>query len=71
MKRSIIYSIILVLITTIFAIQNSDKILVKFLFFRVGIPLALIIILSLVIGITIGILVNIPSRNDNTKDSNN
>lgn len=71
MKKSIFYSIILVLITTIFAIQNSEKILVKFLFFKISIHLALIIILSLIIGIAIGFLLNIPSKNKNSKNINN
>jgi len=58
MKKGIIYSILLILITTIFAIQNAEKVIIKFLFFKIAMPLALIIIICLIIGIIIGILIN-------------
>jgi len=71
MKKFLILSIFLIILTTIFAIQNSENTIVQFLFFKINIPLALVIIISLTIGIIIGFLLNIVSNKKKSLNKEN
>ncbi|GAA0740542.1 LapA family protein [Clostridium oceanicum] len=58
MKIKFILSLIIILFVGIFAIQNSQIIAIKFLFLQINISLALIILISFVIGGLIGIFIS-------------
>ena len=58
----LIVAIILAALTAIFAIQNADVITVSFLGWETEASLALILILTLGVGILVGYLAGLPSR---------
>ena len=59
MKQLIIASL-LVLIVVIFAVQNAESVSVHFISWEVGMSLALLLIVTLIIGLFIGVLVITP-----------
>ncbi len=61
MRIYLILALILAIIVTIFAIQNTEPIDVSFLTFELNGSLALVLLITLSLGIIIGILVSAPS----------
>lgn len=64
MRNGFVFSLVMALIIAIFAIQNSAVIPIKFLFAQVQISLAIIIILSAVIGAVITVVMGIKKERD-------
>ena len=61
MRIYLILALILAIIVTIFAVQNSKAVDVSFLTFELNGSLALVLMITLAIGIIIGILVSAPA----------
>lgn len=61
MRIYLILALILAIIVTIFAVQNIDPVNVTFLTFELNGSLALVLLITLTVGIIIGILVSAPS----------
>lgn len=66
-KFKIILTLIVVVLISIFAVQNYNNVSVKFLVYQLTISQALIIILSVSIGIVIGLLTSISSSFKSSK----
>jgi len=60
MTFALITIIILALVSVVFAVQNSGVITVSFLAWQVDASLALILMITLVVGVLIGYLAGIP-----------
>jgi uncharacterized integral membrane protein len=61
MRIYLILALILAIIVTIFAVQNNEAVDVSFLTFELSGSLALVLMLTLTVGIVIGILVSAPA----------
>ena len=61
MTFALITIIILALVSVVFAVQNSEVITVSFLAWQVDASLALILMITLVVGVLIGYLAGLPS----------
>ena len=61
MRIYLILALILAIIVTIFAVQNNEAVDVSFLTFELNGSLALVLMLTLTVGIIIGILVSAPA----------
>jgi uncharacterized integral membrane protein len=61
MRFLVILALLLALLVTIFAVQNSVPILVTFLAWHVNGSLALVLMLTLALGVLIGILLMTPA----------
>lgn len=61
MRIYLILALILAIIVTIFAVQNSKAVDVSFLTFELTGSLALVLLITLAVGIIIGILVSAPA----------
>ncbi len=61
MRIYLILALLLAIIVTIFAIQNTEPVDVSFLTFELNGSLALVLLITLSLGIIIGILVSAPS----------
>jgi uncharacterized integral membrane protein len=61
MRIYLILALILAIIVTIFAVQNNAPVEVSFLTFELDGSLALVLMITLTLGIIIGILVSAPS----------
>jgi lipopolysaccharide assembly protein A len=61
MQIYLIFAIILALLVTIFAVQNNAIIAISFLFWKLDGSLALVLMITLTLGILIGLLVSAPS----------
>ncbi len=61
MQRSLIIALILAIIVVIFALQNSDTVLVKLWFWEVQSSVALVMLIILLIGAILGVLFSLPS----------
>jgi uncharacterized integral membrane protein len=61
MRIYLILALILAIIVTIFAVQNNEPVDVSFLTFELDGSLALVLMITLTLGIIIGILVSAPS----------
>jgi uncharacterized integral membrane protein len=61
MRIYLILALILAIIVTIFAVQNNEPVDVSFLTFELNGSLALVLMITLSLGIIIGILVSAPS----------
>lgn len=61
MTLTLITIIILALVSVVFAVQNSGVITVSFLVWQVDASLALILMITLVVGVLIGYLAGLPS----------
>lgn len=57
MRIKLILSLILLLLVTLFAVQNADVITIKFLLWELDISLALMIFLTFTIGLVFGLSV--------------
>lgn len=61
MRIYLILALILAIIVTIFAVQNNEPVDVSFLTFELNGSLALVLLITLTLGIIIGLLVSAPS----------
>jgi putative membrane protein len=68
MRKRLIFSLILLILSVIFAIQNSVDVTMKFFFWEAALPVALIIVISLAIGVIIGLLYSIPGKKSEEAD---
>lgn len=68
MRIKLIFSLLLLILAVIFAIQNSDSQTVRFLFWEATLPIALIIIISLTVGAIIGLIYSIPHKKSEKSD---
>jgi uncharacterized integral membrane protein len=68
MQRSLIIGLLAALILTVFALQNDEMVSIHFFF---GEPvkgsLSLILLITVIIGVILGILFSVPSINKQTK----
>jgi putative membrane protein len=63
MRIALVFSLLIALIAVIFAFENPDPVNVEFLTLRSQeVPLAMVIILSLLTGVLVGALFSVPSR---------
>lgn len=63
MRFALVFSLLIALVAVIFAFENPDPVNVEFLTLRSReVPLALVIIVSLLAGVLIGALFSVPSR---------
>lgn len=61
MQRSLIFALLLILAVVVFALQNSDQLVIKLLFWDVESSIAFIMTLVLLIGALLGVLFSLPS----------
>jgi uncharacterized integral membrane protein len=68
MRRSLIIGLIAALILTVFALQNDEMVSIKFFF---GDPvkgsLSLILLVTIIIGVILGIIFSVPTFNRQTR----
>lgn len=63
MRFALVFSLLIALVAVIFAFENPDPVNVEFLTLRSQpVPLALVIIVSLLAGVLVGALFSVPSR---------
>jgi len=68
MRIKLIFSLTLLILAVIFAIQNSNALTVRFLFWETTMPVALIIIITLTVGAIIGLIYSIPHKKPEKSD---
>ena len=68
MRIKLIFSLGLLILAVVFAIQNSSALTVKFLIWQTTLPVALIIIISLTVGAIIGLIYSIPGKKSDKSD---
>lgn len=61
MQRSLIFALLLILVVVVFALQNSDPVLIKLLFWQVECSVAFVMTSVLFIGALLGVLFSLPS----------
>ena len=61
MQRSLIFALLLILLVVVFALQNSDPIVVSLYFWKVKSSVAFIMTSVLFIGALLGVLFSLPS----------
>jgi putative membrane protein len=61
MRFSLITFLVLVLFTVIFALQNSDPVVVQILFWEISYPPAILMPIVLLFGALLGVLVSVPA----------
>ncbi len=61
MRIIFIFALLLILLVTIFAVQNNTSIDIKLLFWKINGSLALVLVIAFILGILIGFLVSTPT----------
>ena len=61
MQRTLILALLLIMVVVVFALQNSDPVQIKLLFWDVESSIALIMTSVLFIGALLGVLFSLPS----------
>ncbi len=61
MQRTLIFALLLIMAVVVFALQNSDPVQIKLLFWDVESSIALVITSVLFIGALLGVLFSLPS----------
>lgn len=61
MQRTLVIALLLILITVVFALQNSEPFAVKFFFWEGNYPHAVLIPIAVLFGALLGILFSIPA----------
>ena len=61
MRITFVFALLLILLVTIFAVQNNAMIEVNLLFWRVDGSLALVLVITIILGILIGLLLSTPT----------
>jgi lipopolysaccharide assembly protein A len=67
MQRTLIIGLLAALILTIFALQNDQPTDINFFIGKVEGSLSLILLITVIIGVILGILFSVPSINKQTK----
>ncbi len=62
MRPSLIISLLIALVAVIFALQNTEVIQVKFVLWVIEGSLALILMVTFLVGVLVGYLASIPGR---------
>lgn len=63
MRIALVFSLLIAVVAVIFAFENPDPVNVEFLTLRSReIPLALVILVSMLVGVIVGSLFSVPSR---------
>lgn len=60
MRIFFVVALILAILVTVFAVQNNQPITISFLFWSIEGSLALVLMITLVLGIVIGVLLMVP-----------
>jgi uncharacterized integral membrane protein len=61
MQRTLIFALLLILAVVIFALQNSDPVQIKLLFWNVESSVAFVMTSVLIIGALLGVLFSLPA----------
>jgi putative membrane protein len=61
MRIIFVFALILILLVTIFAVQNNELIKINLLFWEIDGSLALVLVITFILGILIGLLVSTPT----------
>jgi putative membrane protein len=61
MQRTLIIALLLILVVVVFALQNSDPVQIKLLFWNVESSIAFVMTSVLFIGALLGVLFSLPS----------
>jgi uncharacterized integral membrane protein len=61
MRITFVFALILILLVTIFAVQNNESIKINLLFWEIDGSLALVLVITFILGILIGLLVSTPT----------
>lgn len=56
-KTAIYFSVFIVLVVLVFVFQNMDVVTVDFFFWEISLPRAMLLSLTLIIGILLGLLI--------------
>ncbi|GEM_PF-1963767 len=67
MRRSIIIGLLGALLLTIFALKNSQDVPLNYFFGEVQAPVSLILLITIIIGVLLGIIFSVPSINKQAK----
>ncbi len=67
MRTKVIISLLLLILAVICALQNSDVVPLKFLFWDARLPVALLIVITLAVGVILGLIITIYSRKPEKK----
>ncbi len=71
MQRSLIIALLLIVLTVVFALQNSGPVPIKLFFWPVEIPVAFLIPVAVLFGALLGVLFSIPAirkRNEKIRE---
>jgi len=63
MQRSIIVGLLVALVLTIFALQNDEVVTIRFFVGNVDGSLSLILLITVIIGVLLGVIFSLPSIN--------
>jgi uncharacterized integral membrane protein len=67
MQRSIIVGLLVALVLTIFALQNDEIVTIRFFVGKVDGSLSLILLITIIVGVLLGVVFSIPSINKQAK----
>jgi len=62
MRITLVFSLLLAVLTVVFALQNDDPMAVDFLFFNTQGSTALVLIVTFTLGVVVGLLSTLPGR---------
>lgn len=62
MRIALVFSLLLAVLTVVFALQNDDPMTVDFLFFNTQGSTALVLIVTFTLGVVVGLLSTLPGR---------
>lgn len=71
MQRSLIIALVIIVITVVFALQNSGPADIKLAFWEVEVPVAVLIPVAVLFGALLGVLFSIPAlrkRNEKIRE---
>jgi len=60
MQRSLIIALLLMLLTVVLTIQNSGPVTINLLFWTVNMPIAVLILITVILGALVGALIALP-----------
>ncbi len=61
MSFFLILSLLIAIVSIIFALQNTGETMIQFLFWRTESPIAFLLLLTFLAGVLVGILISVPS----------
>lgn len=62
MRIALVFSLLLAVLTVVFALQNDEPMVVDFLFFNTEGSTALVLIVTFALGVVVGLLSTLPGR---------